>query len=173
MADKYWQDVLDEIQRKKTEKAIKKSNRRTKKAQKKTYRQKSKTKHSARERKRHVKKEKRSRKQSKWNAFRKRMYKSYGYLCKVCRQRGKLHVHHLVPRSVRPDWLYNVENCICLCEKCHMELPSSNKNVSNYQEEWKLILSPEEIVSLESWIEGQGKVGFSVSQYYYEQHHQS
>ena len=49
-----------------------------------------------------------------------------GYQCQRCKQQGKLtpatEVHHIVP--IRVDWSKRLEmnNLMCLCHKCHMEV---------------------------------------------------
>lgn len=40
-----------------------------------------------------------------------------GYKCVICGSRDNLHVHHIVPVSVRPD--HSEHNLITLCIRCH------------------------------------------------------
>lgn len=44
--------------------------------------------------------------------------------CAVCGKQlsaSTLSVHHVIPRSERPDLCYDPGNCLCMCKQCHSE----------------------------------------------------
>lgn len=61
-----------------------------------------------------------------WIRLRDLILSRAGYQCVLCKQQGKLtpatEVHHIVP--IRVDWSKRLEmnNLMCLCHKCHMEV---------------------------------------------------
>jgi 5-methylcytosine-specific restriction endonuclease McrA len=45
--------------------------------------------------------------------------------CQMCKKqfaRPEIQIHHLNPKSERPDMKYMVENLIALCPKCHQRI---------------------------------------------------
>ncbi len=56
----------------------------------------------------------------KWARF-KRMWMSDNPLCKQCGRLGE-EVHHIVPRHVDPNRMYDVTNLMTLCHACHDEV---------------------------------------------------
>jgi 5-methylcytosine-specific restriction endonuclease McrA len=53
----------------------------------------------------------------KWWKFRKTILMA-DPLCNDCGRVGE-HVHHLVPRHIAPERMYDVSNCVTLCKVCH------------------------------------------------------
>lgn len=83
-----------------------------------------------------------------WNEFRKTILKRDGYKCKDCgsTDRRILAVHHIVPVSKGGE-TFDPENCMTLCEDCHVpryhrkryqepRQGQSNLNRKPYQEHW-------------------------------------
>lgn len=66
-----------------------------------------------------------------WRAVREQALLRDHYICQKCLKKaemGKLFtphpatmVHHIVPRSVRPEWELNLDNLESLCDACHNE----------------------------------------------------
>lgn len=56
----------------------------------------------------------------KWAKFR-RMWLSDHPLCARCNRLGEC-VHHIVPRHVAPERMYDASNVMTLCESCHVEV---------------------------------------------------
>lgn len=52
------------------------------------------------------------------------------YQCVLCGRSQKLHVHHIVPRSKRPDLQYHLLNLMTLCEDCHHKTHQFYKDYS-------------------------------------------
>ena len=42
--------------------------------------------------------------------------------CQICGEKNKLHVHHIFPRHLYPQFSLNVNNLIVLCDKCHTKI---------------------------------------------------
>jgi hypothetical protein len=53
--------------------------------------------------------------------WRKKIFARDNYTCKKCGSSEKLHGHHILPILDFPKLIFNVNNGITLCEKCHME----------------------------------------------------
>lgn len=49
---------------------------------------------------------------------RKLIFDRYSYICVHCRDTAVV-IHELVPRSLRPNDWWDVDNMVCLCAKCH------------------------------------------------------
>ncbi|WP_419932026.1 HNH endonuclease [Candidatus Poriferisodalis sp.] len=56
-----------------------------------------------------------------WKRTRRIVLDRDGHRCVDCGLDGALHVHHIVPRHVRPDLIYDPDNCETLCFGCHLE----------------------------------------------------
>lgn len=56
----------------------------------------------------------------KWRAFR-NLYLSDHPLCAKCNRLGE-HVHHIVPRAVAPERMFDRSNLMTLCAECHEEV---------------------------------------------------
>lgn len=39
--------------------------------------------------------------------------------CQMCGSKDNVHAHHIIPISQRAEYIYDVNNGIALCEKCH------------------------------------------------------
>ena len=66
------------------------------------------------------------------------------YYCEHCQQSGgfhKLHCHHLVFRSRKPNHpnLHHIDNLLILCDFCHQKFHSDNKISEKYIKERNLI----------------------------------
>ena len=49
--------------------------------------------------------------------------------CVFCNAESNLHVHHIVRKSVYPEYMFRPENLITLCDKCHIwEAHKGNTN---------------------------------------------
>lgn len=49
--------------------------------------------------------------------------------CTACGSKEILQAHHILPRSLFPDKMYDVDNGICLCEKCHKKTDTYGKRL--------------------------------------------
>ena len=59
----------------------------------------------------------------KWQRIRSMVLKRDGYMCRECRRYGKRvpaeHVHHVAHAEDDPTRIYDLDNLISLCAKCH------------------------------------------------------
>lgn len=61
------------------------------------------------------------RKTDDWKNWRTEVFKRDKYICKKCGQvGGKLDPHHYIPKSVDISKVFDLDNGITLCHKCHM-----------------------------------------------------
>jgi 5-methylcytosine-specific restriction endonuclease McrA len=51
---------------------------------------------------------------------------AYNYSCAYCGRHGKLTSHHIFYKSKFPSLMYNIQNMICLCARCHQEVHKLN-----------------------------------------------
>ena len=58
---------------------------------------------------------------SKWKATKKAMF-AVKLCCCTCGSASDLTVHHIIPRSERPDLSYDPDNLAVLCRSCHDEV---------------------------------------------------
>jgi hypothetical protein len=57
-----------------------------------------------------------------WRLMRKRVFERDDWTCQECKQTGgQLHPHHIIPKSLRPDLTFEIENVITLCYNCHIK----------------------------------------------------
>lgn len=58
---------------------------------------------------------------SKWQSLKKIVLKRDGFTCQCCFLYDEeiLQVDHIIPKSIRQDLYYRIENCITLCPNCH------------------------------------------------------
>lgn len=54
-----------------------------------------------------------------------------GGKCKLCNSAEELHVHHIIPRRMRPDLAYDPDNLITLCRSCHLQLFRDELSMTN------------------------------------------
>jgi len=54
-----------------------------------------------------------------WWVFRNFIVSRDGGKCQDCGSPDSLHVHHAMPVSRFPEFVYDKENCITLCRECH------------------------------------------------------
>lgn len=63
---------------------------------------------------------------TRWRKKRKVIFRRDGYLCRHCRRYGRTResqmVHHIIPVEVIPELLYENENLLSLCNKCHSKM---------------------------------------------------
>lgn len=63
--------------------------------------------------------------------WRKDVFAKYNYTCQYCGVRGgRLSSHHVKSWSEYPELRYDVNNGLCLCYDCHMELHGLNKKTA-------------------------------------------
>lgn len=70
---------------------------------------------------------------AKWEEVRNQVLERDNYKCVVCRKPAT-QVHHIHLRSKRKDLLYEMNNLISLCSKCHF-----HKSTELYEEQTKII----------------------------------
>ena len=58
---------------------------------------------------------------AKWNNTKKYALKRDDYTCQLCFIKAPdiVVVDHILPKSIRKDLMYNIENCITMCPNCH------------------------------------------------------
>jgi hypothetical protein len=57
--------------------------------------------------------------------------RKYNYICQICGIRGgHLSAHHIKRWSEYPELRYDIENGLCLCYDCHMELHGLKKKTA-------------------------------------------
>lgn len=63
--------------------------------------------------------------------WRKAIFSKFNYICQECGVRGGcLSAHHIKPWAEYPELRYDIENGICLCYDCHMELHGLKKKTA-------------------------------------------
>ena len=56
-----------------------------------------------------------------WKTWRKTVYERDNYTCELCQNRGgKLHPHHILRKVLFPEKIFDINNGITLCRKCHV-----------------------------------------------------
>lgn len=62
--------------------------------------------------------------------WRKTIYKRDGYRCKICgnNKSGSLRAHHIKPRHKYPELVVDIDNGVCVCDKCHKEIHYEGKH---------------------------------------------
>ena len=61
------------------------------------------------------------RRSPKYYQWRKEVLKRDGHVCQKCFSKNKLHVHHINPLSKCPEKIFDIDNGITYCEKCHLK----------------------------------------------------
>ena len=61
-----------------------------------------------------------------WYAFRNYILKRDDFKCLACGNKSALHIHHIVPVSENPNLMYDEDNCLTLCSKCHRKKHPNN-----------------------------------------------
>lgn len=61
--------------------------------------------------------------------WRMNVLKRDGYQCRICGSKDELNAHHIIPVGVDKEkrYVYDVNNGITLCKKCHGMIPTSMK----------------------------------------------
>lgn len=66
-----------------------------------------------------------------YKKWRKSVYERDEYTCQNCgKTGGKLNAHHIKPYKDFPEFRYDIDNGITLCEKCHRELHKKKRGDS-------------------------------------------
>ncbi len=75
------------------------------------------------------------RKRDEWKDWRTNIYERDDYTCKICNTKGGiLHPHHIIPKSHRPELIFDTNNGITLCSKCHTTTKGLHSRDSKYQQ---------------------------------------
>lgn len=61
-------------------------------------------------------------------SFRKKMWERDGNACTGCGSRQRLHLHHFISRTDRPDLRFEPSNVTTLCHSCHMREEANIKH---------------------------------------------
>ena len=66
--------------------------------------------------------------QDKWEEWRKQYIKKHKneMYCHVCGEKHKLELHHICPRHICPDKIFDENNIIVLCHSCHFRIGHLN-----------------------------------------------
>lgn len=63
-----------------------------------------------------------------WSKWRKSVFERDNYTCQECGYKGdKLEPHHIKPKSIYPDLVFEVSNGLTLCKSCHRKTDSYGK----------------------------------------------
>ena len=72
---------------------------------------------------------------SDYREWRSKVYERDGYTCQCCGMKSnKLHPHHIIPKALESNLIFDVDNGITLCQQCHLHyhkitiLKNVNKN---------------------------------------------
>lgn len=69
-----------------------------------------------------------------YRLWRRAVYKRDDFTCQECGQRGgRLHAHHLIPQSARPDLRLELSNGQTLCIPCHRKTPTWGEGAKKYR----------------------------------------
>ena len=101
MSSEYWDNVLDDIRRKKEAKALR---------------------HCSQKQKKRKKKQKQIDFVQNWQQLQQRVFDRDKHKCKKCGTKKGLLVHHKVAQQIAPHKVYQVSNCETLCYSCHQEV---------------------------------------------------
>ena len=57
----------------------------------------------------------------KWEEFEKQYWKKYPdeKYCHICGEKKKIELHHIIPRHIAPERIFDENNLIPLCHSCH------------------------------------------------------
>jgi len=58
----------------------------------------------------------------KWFKVKESVIKRDKYQCVLCESKTNLQAHHKIRARESMDWFYSENNCITLCQKCHLDL---------------------------------------------------
>lgn len=64
-----------------------------------------------------------------YRVWREAVYSRDNWTCQNCKVRGgRLHAHHIKPKRTHPELIFNIDNGITLCVRCHKETDSYGVN---------------------------------------------
>ena len=92
--------------------------------------------HTQEEIEEHIRKKYGIYKTSKWRAKRKEILERDDNTCKKCGSKEKLHIHHIYSQWYYPDYAFENEYLITLCESCHHQYHANYHAVPENFEEW-------------------------------------
>lgn len=61
-----------------------------------------------------------------WYVFRNYILKRDNFKCRLCNNKNNLHIHHIIPISENINLMYDEDNCLTLCPKCHHKKHPNN-----------------------------------------------
>lgn len=66
-----------------------------------------------------------------WASARRECLERYSYKCFLCgRTDLPLHAHHIILRSLAPKLIYDQDNLVCLCSRCHNHCAFDDKYIT-------------------------------------------
>ena len=66
-----------------------------------------------------------------WYVFRNYILKRDNFKCRLCPNKSDLHIHHIIPVSEDINLMYDEDNCLTLCLKCHQKKHPNNNLFKN------------------------------------------
>lgn len=66
-----------------------------------------------------------------WHLFRKYILKRDDFKCGLCPNKNNLQIHHIIPVSENINLMYDEDNCLTLCLKCHQKQHPNNNLFKN------------------------------------------
>lgn len=66
-----------------------------------------------------------------WADWREQVFARDNYTCRVCSSKEDIEPHHIIPKAMRLDLIFEVSNGMTLCKKCHKELHHLYGGVEN------------------------------------------
>lgn len=73
-------------------------------------------------------------KSSHWQSLREKVFKKYGIHCMKCNSTKIPSIDHILPISLFPELMYDINNMQVLCLSCNRE--KSNKKFNDYTKSW-------------------------------------
>lgn len=86
-------------------------------------------------------------KQSRWSRIREHVLKRDKYMCCNCKRYGKQReantIHHAWPCEFYPEYQWDINNLVSLCNKCHNAMHDRDTHrLTRLGNEWKERVSP-------------------------------
>jgi len=66
-----------------------------------------------------------------WALWREDVFKRDDYACRVCGSKEHIEPHHIIPKTMRLDLIFEVSNGLTLCKECHKQLHHLYGGVKN------------------------------------------